>query len=266
MIKNSIKNALIIYAALSCFSFMGCKKDKKLAATNQTVASKQTSDKNTPKSKKLSPAAKAFIEGKTIAVILGYGYNDSEKKDGIIQMLAQNYGVDTEEAPGLISVFTYPDNFTVSGKPRISSLINLIEDKKMCGMIILGAPEGTHTAISKLQDKTETGKLAFPVFTIFPQDDVLGSESTSFFVLDYAHKSDDSEHLDSSESTGDIPDFDVNKFLANAVDSILETQGELPQNDQLADFVHKIVGAKRKLNRYVDGETGLKSINHFIFE
>ncbi len=262
MKKNIIKVCAVSCAIAACVSISGCKKDKKLTAENSIAQDEGIS----PKIKKNKAASKAFLEGKTLAVLLGYGYNTPDSILGISQMLNQNYGVDTEDNPGLISIYVYPDDFKVSGKARISSLANLIEDKKLCGLLILGAPEGTHIAISKLQDKNEDGKLPFPVFTVFPQDEVLGSESTADFVLDYAHKTDSAGGIENAEISTAIPDFDINQFIEKSIQAMLETEKPIPQGENLQKLIQSLLGNKRKLTHYIDGETGLKSINHFVFE
>ena len=129
-------------------------------------------------------------------------------------------------------------------------------------MIVLGAPEGLHIALSKIQDKNEDGKIHYPVFTFFSQDDVLGSESTSDFVLDYAHKTNTIE----SEVTDFIPDFDATNILTNSLSKMLELREPLRADGNLINFVQSLLEKNRTVVRYIDGETGLQSINHFIFE
>ncbi len=261
MKKSIIKICAVAYAFTTLFTITSCKKNKKLTAENAIVSEDNKSSKI-----KNAAAAKAFEEGKTLAVLLGYGYNDSTSIASITQLLNQEYGVETADNPGLISIYVYPNDFTVSGKARISLLANLLEDKKLCGLLILGSPEGTHIAISKLQDKTDGGTLDFPVFTIFPQDDVLGSESTSDFVLDYAHKTDSAGSIENAEISSAIPDFDTDKFIINTIQKMLESSSPIPQNENLSKFLQELLGPNRKLTHYIDGESGLKSVNHFIFE
>ena len=267
MIRNSFNSsvfkklffALALFASLSLFS---CKKEKPLAASSSLSQNASSSVKTPAKLKKISPETKAYLEGKNIVVVLGYGYNSEESIKTITQNLNENFGVETEENEGLISVFVYPADFIVAGKERISSLADRIEDKNLAGMIILGSPEGLHIALSKIQDKTEDGKISYPVFTFFSQDDVLGSESTSDFVLDYAHKTNTID----GEVTDFIPDFDAAKILTNAIAEMIELREPLKADNNLLPFVQKLLDKNRTIIRYVDGETGLQSINHFIFE
>lgn len=248
--------ALVVFSALS---FSDCKEDKKHGAQ----ASVQTENDGTPiKLRKLSPETQAYIEGKNIVVILGYGYNDVEHITKITQTLDSNFGLEGEDKAGLVSILVYPADFMVAGKERISSLVDRVADKNLAGMVIMGAPEGLHIALSKLQDKAEGGKVPYPIFTFFSQDDVLGSESTSDFVLDYAHKTNTIE----GEVTDFIPDFDANLILTNAISEMIELREPLKADKNLQGFVQKLLEKNRTVIRYIDGETGLQSINHFIFE
>lgn len=257
----------ITFFALSVFSTIvisSCRKERRLTASDALFSgsSSEKADAAPEKLKKISAETKAYLEGKNIVVILGYGYNDEANIEKITQSLNTNFGVETEESQGLISIFVYPADFMVAGKERISSLADRIEDKNLAGMVILGAPEGLHIALSKIQDKSEDGKIHYPVFTFFSQDDVLGSESTSDFVLDYAHKTNTIE----GEVTDFIPDFDATLILTNAISSMIELREPLKADSSLAGFVQKLLEKNRTVIHYVDGETGLQSINHFIFE
>ena len=259
MFTKILKITFFATLAFSIFSLSGCKKEKNSSAN---AVSQSVNDGTPTRLKKISPETKAYLEGKEIVVILGYGYNDVEHITKISQSLDSNFGLASEEKPGLISILVYPADFMVAGKERISSLVDRVEDKSLAGMIILGAPEGLHIALSKIQDKAEGGKVSYPVFTFFSQDEVLGSESTSDFVLDYAHKTNTLEN----EVTDFIPDFDASAILMNAISEMIELREPLKADTNLKPFVQKLLEKNRTVIHYVDGETGLQSINHFIFE
>lgn len=248
---------MAILAAVMTLSSLGCK-NKKLTAESAIT----TKEKTPSKFKKLSAETKAWLEGKTIAIVLGYGYSDEESIARITQDMDSKFGVSTEENPALISIFVYPNDFMSAGKARVSSLVNLVEDKNLAGLIVVGAPEGMHIALSKLQDKADAAEARYPVFNFFPQDDILGSESTSDFVLDYAHKTNNLE----TEVTDTIPDFDLETLLTSSVIAISNLREPLKADKTLADFVKKLFNSKKTITHYIDGETGLQSINHFIFE
>lgn len=258
-----LKKSLIVFTLIS-FIFLsvlsGCKNEKKSQTASFTVQNQ--ADGIPLKMRSLSTETKDYLDGKNILIVLGYGYNDDSQIESITKTLEENFGVESEDNPALISLFIYPRDFIVAGKERISSLADRIEDKNLAGMIILGAPEGMHIALSKIQDKNENGVIPYPVFTFFSQDDVLGTESTSDFVLDYAHKTNTIE----GEVTDFIPDFDVSKILVNSVTAMMELREPIKADASLSTFVKNLLEQDRTLVHYVDGETGLQSINHFVFE
>lgn len=269
-ISKLAKIALAFSASLSAFLpifFSGCKKENRLAV-EEAASSIQAQNKEPSKLKKLDAQTKTYLNGKNIILILGYGYNDENSIEKITRHMTETFGVETEEKPGLVSIFVYPNDFMAAGKARVSSLVNLLEDKNPAGILILGAPDGMHIALSKLQDNSEEKGLSYPVFSFFSQDDVLGSEATADFVLDYAHKADNLSA--ETEATEFIPDFDLCGLLDSAILAMAEmhpeTENEPKEYKNLSAFVAGLFGGKRTITHYIDGETGLQSINHFIFE
>ena len=118
-----------------------------------------------------------------IVLFLGYGFSDAEKKEELLGYLRRTYGL-TEDG-GLISVLTYPENVSHSGRIRMSVLTANLKDlhaqKALTAFITAGSPQGMHTVLAALQD----AGMAMPVFSLFPQDDVLGTEAGSSLVFDY---------------------------------------------------------------------------------
>lgn len=268
VVKYGLRALLYAGATFLSLLFFSCKNEKKFSLPISRTISDFTSLSTSSDSKKplklkgLSQETAEYIDGKQVVVVLGYGYNDEDKVASISKILDDDFGIESEEKAGMISLFVYPKDFMVGGKERISSIADRIEDKNVAGMIVLGAPEGFHIAMAKIQDKSENGKIPYPVFTFFSQDDVLGSESTSDFVLDYAHKINTIE----GEVTDFIPDFDAGKILSNSVSAIIELREPLKADVALLPYVQKLLDKNKKVVHYVDGETGLPSINHFVFE
>lgn len=245
----------------SVLIFSGCKDEKK--AVSENTSSSVPAKSNTPELlRKLDKETKENLKGKNVVVILGYGYNDEASIAKITDNLSAKFGIETEEEQGLMSVFIYPDDFMTAGKARVSTLVDLLEFRNLAGLVILGAPEGMNIALSKLQDSTEDGKLSYPVLSFFSQDDVLAAEATADFVLDYAHKSDGLE----TEVTDFIPDFDFITLLDSAVYSVITLKEPLKGSGSLENFAANLFNGKRNVTHYIDVETGLPSINHFIFE
>ena len=241
-----------------CFLNTGCPGEKK---QQLPVIEELTTEepKVAVKLNGLDPQTKEYLEGKTLAVVLGHSYNDSYTVEKFRQLLNINYGVQTEENPGLITLLVYPEDFMVSGKARVSSLYSKLEDKKLAGIITFGAPEGLCNALARLEDSVE--KRPYPVFCFFQQDDSLGSESTADFVLDYTPVQTSLE----IEQSANIPDFDTSLLLLKATDEMLKLRGPLEPSKNLIQYVQNIVGKQKQVSNYTDYESGLKSVNHFIF-
>lgn len=252
-----MKNVMLIAAALCCAAVLThCKKE-----TGKSQPSADETEQTLPADIRRLPAeAHAYLQGKHIFVLLGYGYNDKAFVEKARTDLEARYGVQTEENDGLIMLAVYPDDFMRGSTARISLLTTAVEDTELAGIILLGAPEYTHRSLAKLQDKNG-GEYPYPVYSFFPQDDVLGSESTADFVLDYAQKTDLLQAEEQLEA-----DFDADTLLANAIETMLNPQEPIPAGSDLRAFVQKLVGSERTIRPYTDGETGLQAQNHFIFE
>ncbi len=255
--KNLVK---IVFLSLSIIATQSCSKNE--ADTGANSSAERKSNNAPTKLKKISDETKAYLAGKHIAILFGYGYNEEEVKTPILADLDTHFGLDSEEKQGLIITFTYPDDFMHSGKERISRLVEHLEEENLAGLIIVGAPEGTANAIGKLQDNEESRKLPYPVFSLLPQDDVLASESVSDFVLDYAQKT---NPLESTETAVTI-NIDMAKLLTDSIVSMINLRAPLAADENLQPFVQNLIGKDHNVSRYVDSETGLKSANHFIFE
>ncbi len=263
MVKNKLLKTILF--ASSLFIMFSCTKSSAAKGTSAAVAdSTLTSSKSGIKLKHLNQETKEYLSEKTIAVILGHSYNDEITVSKLKYLLNLNFGLKTEQVPGLITVMVYPEDFLVAGKVRLSNVYSVLEDKKLAGLITVGAPEGLCNAIAKLEDKEEncdeSGKRLYPVYSFFPQDDILGSESTSDFVLDYVQQSNGLEEQE------DFIPYELSGLLTASVQSMINLRGPVPADINLEQFVQKLAGKQKKISCYRDSETGLKSINHFIFE
>lgn len=197
---------------------------------------------------------------KRLCILFGYGYNDSDFVDGTLARLGGRYGTDGDG--GLLYPLVFPDDFKRGSRSFVSELKKMLSARDLCGLIILGAPENTHAAVSDLQEEWG-GSLPYPVFSFFPQDDVLGTEYTSDFILDKAQTIEaggmilnETEH----QFVEDVP-----QILENAVRYMLMLDGPLEKNAALFDFV-KSVAAPLSVSRYADPDTGLFPVNHFVLE
>lgn len=201
------------------------------------------------------------VTNKRVCVIFGYDFNTPEAVEKFTALLGQRYGLESEG--GLIYTLVYPDNFKHGGKSYATELAADLTstDRDLAGIIILGAPENTHTAFAKLQDFWEMG-VPFPVYALFPQDDVLGLESTCDFVLDKEQHTDLSGDVAPEETASQII-LEAPEVLTDCIDYMLEMEGPFVKDSTLPKHVQQMLRDK-KIHHYVDPESGIQSINHFV--
>ncbi|MDE5580257.1 MAG: hypothetical protein K2I95_02400 [Treponemataceae bacterium] len=204
---------------------------------------------------------------KKICVVFGYGYNEKNYVQGIVESLAKKYGLDdgTPDS-GLIFPLVFPDDFPGE---RIARLSSLIGERELAGLVIVGAPENTSYAIAHLEDEWDLREnmIPYPVYTFFPQDDIAGIEATSNFVLDHALEGSGSMDDESNkEEVSQTQISDLGALLDRAVEYMLLTECPLPPDENLLSHVSRIVGKNHKVSRYVDAQSGLQSVNHFLIE
>ena len=209
-----------------------------------------------------------------IAILFGYGYNDNAFVSSICSVLAEEYGL--EENDGLILPLVYPQDFVVTGSvARISNLSSIIKEKKCKSLITLGAPEFTHRALAKIQDDN----LDCTVVSLFSQDDVLGTESGSFLVFDFAEKelvlSDNDDEIVSSENSSEelksltndteLQHLDKMDFILTKVIETLKNPIDM-ENKEISQVATNILVKDWEVSAFLDADTGLRSSNHFVLK
>lgn len=198
---------------------------------------------------------------KKIYILFGYDFNDQELVNSCTSLLEKKYGLTADG--GLIQTITYPDSFKHNGKNYISDLTSMLTeaDGDLLGVIILGAPDNTHIALGRLQDYWNM-KVPYPVFSLFPQDESLGMESTCDLVLDKQQTADVTGSIVSEESVSQkINDFP--EILFSCIDYMILLNGPLKKDGSVQAHVAQMLHGK-KLQYYMDPETGLHAINHFV--
>ena len=204
------------------------------------------------------PAQLWHVSDEAVCILFGYGYNDTAFVASMTETLSAKYGAASDG--GLILPIVFPDDFKRGSRSIAAELPLLVGEKKLRGVILLGAPENTHFGVAHLQDRYD-GVFPFPVFSFFSQDDVSGTEGTADIVLDKAQEAGiDGIIKNESEQVfvKEVPDF-----IRHSVDFMLAVDGALAKNNDLLVYLKKITG-NAKLRRYVDPESGLQSVNHFI--
>ena len=197
---------------------------------------------------------------KRICVIFGYDFNSPEIIESYTELLSENFGLDEED--GLIYTITYPDSFKHI-KSYVSELTSMIteSEKDLIGVIILGAPENTHYALGRIQDYWNMNP-PYPIFSLFPQDESLGMESTCDFVLD--------KYISTDITGGKLHDEDISHILLEAPHVLLSVinymknlNGPFAKDSSVqAHVVQMLKGYK--IQYFIDPETGLHAINHFV--
>jgi hypothetical protein len=245
-------------AAGMCFLFLSCRKRNSAAGASgvSVVVTVKPAEQDAEDLK--LPVQTWHVSDDCICILFGYGYNDPNFVRGMTDELYKKYGA--AENGGLILPLVFPDSFKHGTKSIAAELPLFMADKNVRGVILLGAPENTNYGIAHLQDNYDDIP-SFPVFSFFSQDDVSGMEATADFVLDKAQEADiDGAVKDESEQlfVKDAPDM-----IRKSVKYIMALDAPLPKDKDLLTHLKNIAG-KVSISRYVDPDTGLLSVNHFV--
>lgn len=207
------------------------------------------------------PTQKWHKSNDCVVVVFGYGYNDEEFVTSMKEKLFKDYG--DYHSEGRLLPLVFPDDFKHGSRTYITDLANILSDKQVSAMVILGAPEGTHKAIARLQDAHD-GTLPYPIISFFSQDEVLAMEDSADFVIDKAQKA-EINGIIANETTSDFVN-EVPEYLTKALRYADISESAFTKDSKLFDVVKMITGKKAKVSRYSDSDTGLISINHFVIE
>ena len=182
-------------------------------------------------------------EGGIICLVFGEGFSGADFYDSLTKKLIAFYG--NEADGGKVMILNYPSDFN----GRISQLYEIIGEKDVSGILLLGAPTNTHRALARIEDFWDQEK-PFNIISLFPHDDPDGEESTCNIVI-------------SSEST-DLPE-NIECMILSATDYLNKLPGVLDYSTELFTHAENIIG-KGTLERFTDSKTGLHSINHFVIK
>lgn len=258
MLKDFNFFVLVIFIMTLPCTFTSCKKKQGASPYIPSGEIIQLEVKETsPEDKVDASAVKSHghAEDGEICVLFGYGFNEENFYTQIIKKLDDLFGL--EEDGGIIFPVLFPD----AVKNKISNIRELLDARKIKGVVLLGAPEGSHYVFARLQDEFD-GTIPYPVFSLFPQDDILGQESTCDFVLEYERKI---EEESVEEEILQQVDSDAADIITKAISFMENLDSRLNADADLHNYVQNIVG-NRKVLRYTDSETGIQSSNHFIIE
>ena len=187
-----------------------------------------------------------------VVVLFGYGFNEPSFTNSILQKIKDEFGVENEN--GLVLPVIFPDDL----HNRISSLNDFLCDRQIRGIVLLGAPERTHIALAKIHNDWDN-MTPFNIFSFFPQDEALGQEGTCNFVVEYPRL-----HTELSEDSGVIQSADESvEIIMNSIRYVAQLPRSIPCDQDLQFHVQNILKGK-KIKPYVDSETGITSVNHFL--
>lgn len=261
--KKLIKNILFISFVVSTISLSlaGCKKQPPVYSydsENSFIIDIADSSKEVLS----SPSKKWHITNKRICVVLGYNFNDDSKAHDILNLLETKYGL--AQDGGLIYPLVFPEDFMEGGRSYYNNLNLILEEQidNLSGVVILGAPENTHIALARTQDFWD-GSIPYPIVALFPQDDILGLESTCDIVLDKAQEANFNGEVLEEETNLEILIPEAPEILTQTIDYILTLDEPFPKDKSLSNHVICMF-KNHQIHHYNDPETGIQSINHFI--
>lgn len=242
----------LILATLLPFSSCNKKKSVNIDSDSLTLELKNGNIQDL-----VTEPQKWHITNKKICVVFGYNFNSPEIIEEYTALLEKNFGLN--ENGGLIYPLVYPSDFKHGAKGYANDFLTTLQDDSLdfCGVVLLGAPENTHKALAKNQDKWNQN-MPYPVVALFPQDEVLGIEATCDIVLD---KGQTNESLTEETEVGHIPE--APDVLVNTINYLQCLSSSIPNGQALQTHVAQMF-KNNKIVHYVDPETGLQSINHFV--
>lgn len=247
---------LIIFLSVFLFS---CQK-KSLDNSTDFQKIELTSVNENEFSKK---AQKWHATNKRIFLFLGHSYNSPEIIEQINFTIEENFGF--AENDGLIIQKIFPNDFKYSNKSFFTIFADELKhsNEDFLAIILLGAPENTHIALSRYQDFWEQ-EIPFPIISLFPQDETLGIESTCDIVIDKSQAVEITGEQISEENEESIVE-DYCEILINCINYVKNIDFPLQKDFSLKQHTIQMLKTK-KIKNFIDPETGLQSINHFIIE
>lgn len=213
-----------------------------------------------------------------VVIVFGHGYETPELQQPVLKELEKNFGL--AENKGLLLTRTFPETYFNNKKVSADWLRKSLVGEDVFAIITIGAPEKTHFTLADLQDSGFSGK----VYSIFPQDNILGTESGSEFVLNY-------KSLGVKLDESPVYVIDTNKEISTNISKNYEEEGMFTGDitKVLIPIIKRIKSVNKKaipetpgsfvsylqeafkayfpdftLTPYVDAQTGIKSLNHYV--
>lgn len=253
--------ALIIFFSsvlLASVSLSGCRNSSDASKDSESLTLEIS---NSSRTALVSTIQTWHVTEKKVCVLFGYGFNDQDTVSQLVDLLSDHFGL--SEDGGLILPLVYPDDFKHGTRGYVNDFVSVLQDDSndFCGVVILGAPANTHVALARNQDKWNQN-VPYPVISLFPQDEVLGIEANSDIVLDKGKSTDEDKVLEEESETviQEAPDV-----LLRTINYMMTLDGPLSTDKTIQTHVSQMLKGYNT-RHYVDPETGLQSINHFILK
>lgn len=243
--------------------FSGCKKQQKKKSYDAESIELTTdiSDETKELSDLLNTNQKWHLTNKRVVLLFGYDFNNEDVKANLLALLSENFGL--AEDGGLIYPITYPEDFKHGVRGYASDFAAFLQsdDLDLAGIVLLGAPENTHIALARNQDKWNQ-EVPYPVIALFPQDDVLGIESTCDIVVDKGQTAGLTGEIAPEESDGQIHQ-NAPEIIIETIKYIQILDGAPSRTNELQKHMEQMLEGFQ-FHHYTDPESGLLSINHFV--
>lgn len=246
---------IILYICLLALVFTGCSKNGAADSNPENEAGITIPEEDITALPKWIPG-----DYQRIAVFFGYGYQTEEEQAPVLAQLAEEFGL--YENQGLIVPLTFPDVYYTNRKVSSSFIFDYLDGYDLMALVLVGSPEKIHYSLADLQD----AEVEYPVFSIFPQDDVVGTEAGSFLVLDWEASASEEgdENLENAGFTGDL-----GSILIPLIHTI-KGSARKGLHENAVVFSESLTAEIKKtipdltISHYVDPETGIKAYNHFV--
>ena len=262
-VEMKIKTTFLI--GLLAFSVMiaGCKNQqkKKTYEADSIELTTDISDETKALYDLMNTNHKWHMTNKRVIVLFGYDFNNEDIKADLLAVLSENFGL--AEDGGLIYPITYPEDFKHGVRGYASDFAAFLQsdDLDLAGVVLLGAPENTHIALARNQDKWNQ-EVPYPVVALFPQDDVLGIESTCDIVVDKGQTAGLTGEIAPEESDGQIHQ-NAPEIIVETIKYIQILDGAPSRSNELQKHMAQMLEGFQ-FHHYTDPESGLLSINHFV--
>jgi hypothetical protein len=206
-----------------------------------------------------APSAEApRVRESRVAILFGYGHNDPAYREPLVEELAALFG--RADEGGLVLPLVFPGDFPYS---RISLLFDRLAEEPVGVLLLLGAPERTHLVLARLQDAWEQSGRPYPVVSLFPQDDLLGTEAGSTLVFSHALSETPAHEEEEAEEK---PGFTTPPELLHHMVAYWSAHLDNGAAGALSPAIlaGELLGPDWVATPFTDSETSLRSANHFI--